>query len=138
MSIKTFPKGTREKVAANFLAHEFDCPCEFPECKETLINEELPRLLQAMRDEMHCRIDITNGYRCQAYQDDLAKRGYETATKSMHLEGGAADISSRKHKGYELEEIARAAGFKAVGVGKTFIHCDVRNDKERRWGYKAR
>lgn len=136
MPIRSFPKGQSHKLSENFKSTEFDCPC--PNCTVTLIDEELIQGLQRMRNALKEPIVITSGYRCKSYHDDLEKRGYETAKRSMHLFGRAADLKCSDLLGAELEACARGCGFLAVGVGKTWIHVDTRGAPERRWFYKAR
>lgn len=134
--MQTFQKGSEEFVSKDFRAREFDCPCTDPECIQTSIDPTLIQMLQNTRDILAVPMHITSGNRCAAYQQILKDRGYETASGiSTHQEFKAADFTTGQHSGEELETAARTAGFKAVGVGKTFVHCDTRDDKERRWTY---
>lgn len=128
-----FPKNDPSILTAHFKAREFDCPCD--DCKETELDLNLVYKLEDLRQLLKSPIKVTSGYRCANYQKQLQMRGYETAQKSQHLLGRAADISNGVTPGYELEDLARQVGFKAVGVGKTFIHVDLRDDKVRRWTY---
>lgn len=134
--MKTYPKGSDILVSKYFHAREFDCPCTNPECTETHIDDVMLSQADAMRDELGCPVIITSGNRCKAYQADLKARGFETAAgPSQHEEFHAFDCRTGKHTGDQLEQVARRHGFFAVGVGKTFVHCDMRNDKMRRWVY---
>ena len=94
--------------------------------------------MQELRNELGAQIHVTSGFRCKGKQADLSAAGYETAQNSLHLLGMAADIRTGKHSGVEIESAARKVGFKAVGVAATWIHVDVRQDKERRWFYSKR
>lgn len=137
MAILTLPKGSKALVTKDFTASEFDCPCD--KCGSTLIDLELVAGIQRMRDALRVPITVTSGYRCTLHQIELQERGLETAKKkSTHEEGRAADISTGKHSGDQLEACARGCGFRAVGVGKMFIHIDMRDDKDRRWTYLKR
>jgi uncharacterized protein YcbK (DUF882 family) len=137
MAFRSHLKNSCEFISKNFQAFEFDCPCK--RCKETIIDYDLPALVQKIRDACNCPVQITSGYRCGKYQDQLRAEGLETSTGiSQHEKGRAADIWTGKHSGEELEKIARRIGFRAVGVGKAFIHVDLRDDKDRRWTYHAR
>lgn len=131
----TFKKGSDEQVSKDFQAREFDCPCH--ECLETPVEMKLIDMLQSLRDEIGFPVKITSGYRCAAYQEDLKRRGYETAKGiSQHQLGAAVDIKTGHHTGEELEKFARQVGFMAVGVGKHWAHIDLRSDKpNRRWLY---
>lgn len=137
MSTLKFPKGSKEKLSEYFVGSEFDCPCT--ECSVTLCDSRLVEKLTEVRRAIGRAIKITSGYRCASYQNNLRLRGYETATGvSQHELGRAADFVAGNDAsvgGKELERLARAAGFKAVGVGNTFVHVDLRDDKERRWEY---
>lgn len=119
-------------MSPNFRATEFDCPCG--QCTETQIDEDLVSKLQQLRDTAGS-IKINSGYRCANYQEELRKRGYETAKGvSQHELGKAADICIAGLTGPQMEEKAKEL-FKAIGVGRYFVHVDLRDDKERRWTY---
>lgn len=130
-----FKKNSTEQVSKDFKAFEFDCPCS--KCLETPVEMRLIDLLQSLREETGFPIKITSGYRCADHQEELRQQGCETAKgKSQHELGAAADIKTGLHTGEELEKFARAVGFKAVGVGKHWVHLDLRDDKPfRRWTY---
>lgn len=136
MALKEFPKGSEARLSESFEALEFDCPCR--KCHTTLIDMDLIEKLERLRELAGAPLYITSGFRCRNHQDELERKGYETASLSMHLVGGAADLRTGKHTGEELEMLARAAGFLAVGVGARWIHVDLRDAKERRWVYKKR
>lgn len=132
--INKYPKGQPSAVGPNFKSTEFDCPCD--KCKETLISLELVSMLESLRALKGGSLKINSGYRCSNYQEDLKRRGYDTAKGiSTHERGEAADITDGVTPGYELEDLAKKVGFKAIGVGKHFIHVDMRLDKVRKWKY---
>ena len=122
-------------ISAHFKAKEFGCPCGcYGEIETNLIEK-----LEEVRVQYSKPIRITSGFRCQAYQDDLKARGYETAIGiSPHTLGIAADICP--YDGKDVDVLAKLCEntFKATGVGATFVHVDLRNDKERRWTYTKR
>lgn len=129
-----YPKQGNLPIASNFNSNEFDCHCQ--DCKVTIIHPDLIIKLQKMRDEIGTKLSITSGYRCPNYQAQLRLRGYETAKGvSQHTKGMAADLTNGVANGAELESYAREASFKAVGVGKNWIHVDLRDDLVRRWFY---
>lgn len=137
MAVLQYKKKEGRKLSDHFISDEFDCPCD--KCVLTLIDLALVERLEQVRTLLSAPIRINSGYRCAGYQADLRARGYETASGiSQHELGRAADIMSEPVVGTVLEKIARAAGFKAVGVGGTWIHVDMRDDKERRWEYTKR
>lgn len=133
ISVITFKKHSDEQVSKDFKAYEFDCPCDH--CTATPIEMKLIEMLQVLRDEIGFPVKITSGYRCAAYQEDLKRRGYETAKGiSQHELGAAVDIKTGHHTGEELEKFARQVGFMAVGVGKHWVHIDLRPEHHR-WTY---
>jgi uncharacterized protein YcbK (DUF882 family) len=134
--VKSYPKGSQDLVSKHFKAHELDCPCSAETCKETLVDCQMMEQMDAIRDEMGVPVKITSGNRCAAHQAELKARGCETAVGiSQHELGMAVDFETGQHTGEELEQVARRHGFVAVGVGKRFIHADMRADKIRRWTY---
>jgi zinc D-Ala-D-Ala carboxypeptidase len=136
VSVLAFVKGKSDPVSEHFLAKEFDCPCGV--CGMTFVDEDLIAKLEALRMRLGVPIRITSGYRCDYHQRELAARGLETASgRSQHQDGKAADLSTGKHSGMDLERHARAVGFQAVGVGRTWVHVDLRGGRDRHWGYKT-
>lgn len=134
--IYTLPKNDSALLTRDFRAFEFDCPCR--NCQSTLVSEELLLKLQVIRDILKSPIKINSGYRCEEHQKELEALGYETAPYSQHLRGCAADIQSIPYPGVYLERVAKQAGFRAIGVGQSWIHVDTRKDKDRQWEYKKR
>lgn len=128
-------KGEKFKLSKDFNSSEFeDGISDF-----VLIDKRLVDRLQKLRDHLICSITITSGYRSAAKQEQLKQQGYETASGvSTHEVGCAVDLTTGKHTGEQLERAARFVGFKAVGRGSTWIHVDIRDDKDRSWGYTAR
>ena len=110
------------KIADNFSLSEFMCPC----CKRVMLHPKLLKLLVNLRKTLGEPIKINSGYRCEPYNKQVG--GVPT---SYHLFGMAADIFVYQ---YSIEDVAIYAdqvGFMGIGVYNTFIHVDVRPDKER-------
>lgn len=129
-----WPKGERTRLSTHFETWEFECPCK--QCDEQRISSFLVNRLKTIRQNMGALIVITSGYRCANYQEDLRRRGYETAVGiSQHQLGNAVDI--KPGRASQMSELLRQCEghFKAIGVGKTFLHVDMRADKVRRWTY---
>lgn len=140
MAILRFNKNAGARLSPHFISTEFDCPCDDPNCKETIIDESLIVNLEKMHEEEQAALKINSGHRCKYYQNVLRLRGYETSTgPSKHEDGGAADVSrvDERKNGVELEKSARKAGFTSVGVGHSFVHVDTRPGY-RRWEYTKR
>lgn len=124
-------KGTRIKLSDHFSTHEFEDPTD----NVQQISKLLVDKLEAIRKVLKVPMKVTSGYRSPAYQENLRKRGFPTTPKgkvSQHELGRAVDIICSKRA--ELLEYA-SQQFMAIGVGKTFIHMDLRDDKKRRWFY---
>lgn len=114
-----------------FTTNEFTCKCG--QCREQKIAKELITRLLKARMDLNSAVMVHSGYRCSSYQNQLKNAGYETAVGiSQHELGKAADLASVNMG--SLLAILRE-GFKALGVAHTFIHCDLRDDKERYWSY---
>lgn len=134
--INTYPKNAGVKLSEHFSSSEFDCRCTFPECSNTLIDSVLVQHLEKLRGLCGGAVKVINGYRCQAYQDSLSDRGYNTSKGiSQHVRGRGSDIAREGLRGVELRDLASLAGFLAIGTGLHFIHVDTRDDKVRRWDY---
>ena len=136
MAIKTFPKGSGERLSDNFKAYEFDCRCD--DCTETRIDLELVAKLQALRNRLSALrgedtpIHINSGFRCETH--NAAVGG---AKASYHMRGCAADI---RVPGVEPAEVAKAAesvGFLGVGLYDTFVHVDTRTSKFFWYGHQC-
>lgn len=136
--VKTYSKESNERISDHFRIGEFVCPCT--NCKETKIDSDLVDKLEALRKKIGKPLKINSGYRCENYQNELRLRGYETAVGvSQHTEGRAADVMSEDSRlsGTSLEALARSVGFTSIGVGHSWIHCDLRAGY-RRWEYSKR
>lgn len=128
------PAGANIQLTKSFSSSEF----EDITCSYLILHLDLVAKLQALREHLMAPIKITSGYRSSTKQAQLKAQGYETAEgPSTHEYGCAADINAYgRFTGVQLEVAARAVGFKAVGVAKTWVHVDLRADKVRRWEYK--
>lgn len=134
-SLMKIKAGARLRLSKDFTSDEFEDGI----ADYVLIDKRLVQLLQKLRDHLICSITITSGFRSPEKQEQLRKQGYETAKGiSTHEVGSAVDIWTGKHTGEQLERAARFVGFKSVGVGASFCHVDIREDKERRWLYSSR
>lgn len=133
-------KENNKKLSEFFAAHEFECRCANKSCRIQKVNLELIERLERFRVEFGEPIRITNGYRCDAYQRDLARRGYKTAKKSQHLLGNAVDCLPARTSGdanKRFKKFLKIAEkhFNAIGIANGWIHVDIRDDKKRRWTY---
>jgi peptidoglycan hydrolase-like protein with peptidoglycan-binding domain len=124
MAVKTYPKGSKEKVSANFYAYEFDCPGKGC-CTETPIDDNLVKYLQMIRDHFGANVTIPCGHRCETYNAKVKN----AAKKSRHIYGQAADIHVEGVKPIEVARYAESIGVKGIGHYDTFVHIDTRTTK---------
>lgn len=111
-----------------FTYKEFDSPDEPGSGKN--MRHDFLELLDFAREESGTPFKITSGFRTEAYNKDLLKRGYKASKNSSHLKGCAADISCTDSVKRSL--IVRAlinVGFTRLGIAKSFIHVDNDPDK---------
>lgn len=109
------------KIANNFELSEFQCPC----CKCVMLHPLLLKYLVKLRSLIDQPIYINSGYRCKAYNKQVA--GVPT---SYHLFGMAADIHVKTESMSDLAIHADIVGFKGIGVYDTFLHLDIRPNKD--------
>lgn len=108
------------QVNMYFNLQEFECPC----CKRVILHSDLLTNLIKLRKLIKDPIYINSGYRCKAYNDQVGG-----TPKSYHTFGMAVDIYSKTVKIPDLALYAKQAGFKGIGLYKTFIHLDVRPEE---------
>lgn len=132
------PKDCVAHATKDFYYREYDCHCENSSCNETRVNGELLELVQMLRARVGRPLVITSGFRCAAHQQELRERGMETASGvSSHELGMAVDLYCSTLDSEYLAKEAEKVGFNNIGLGKKFIHLDVRDGK-RRWVYHGR
>lgn len=122
-------RGDNEKLSPNFWTYEFNCQCG--KCQEQKISQELILNLEYIRSDNDDKpMRITSGFRCHERQKALSEDGHtETVKNSTHELGHACDFAPR------VDESILSRYFRAIGLGKSFQHCDLRKEKERRWFY---
>lgn len=129
--LMTFVAEENYQISEHFNSEEFEDGFSI----HVLVDLRLINILERMRLKTG-PLKITSGYRSESKQAQLKSKGYHTAKGiSTHMVGAAVDIKALNLTGLELEVIARDSGIKAVGVGKNWIHIDLRSDKTRRWEY---
>jgi len=134
-------KGRDLMLSEHFSTYEFECACDYKDCKTQRIKIELVDRLERLRISLGEPLRINEGYRCKRYHEGLGKKGYKIAKKSQHLVGAAVDLRLARRGGVDyskrVDKFFKALPklFKAIGKGKGWAHVDLRDDKERRWGY---
>ena len=100
----------------NFKKKEFACPC----CGKQHMERSTTESLDDARSIAGVPFNINSGWRCKAHNEKVG--GKKT---SSHLTGWAVDIeaTSSRQRFKILDGLIRA-GFKRIGIGKTFIHAD--------------
>ncbi len=127
-TVRLYP--TDQQLSENFRVREFRCPCgqcgpEFP------IDDALVVYLQKIRDHFGAPVNISSGYRCQAFNQKAG--GSEN---SNHKKGRAADIWV---EGYlknprAVAQYAESIGIPGIGLyegskGQYFVHIDSRDSR---------
>lgn len=113
-----------------FTLDEFDCP-SLPNSGKNMDSGFLAKLEQA-REIAGIPFKITSGYRTKEHNEEVGG-----VPNSSHLIGVAADIAvSSGSERYTILNALIKAGFKRIGVAKTFIHCDTDDSKPNSvWTY---
>ena len=113
-----------------FTLDEFDCP-SLPNSGKNMDTNFLTKLEEA-REIAGVPFKITSGYRTKEHNKEVGG-----VPNSSHLIGVAADVSvSGGHDRYVILNALIKAGFKRLGVAKTFIHCDTDDSKPNSvWTY---
>ena len=118
------------KIEIPFTEKEVACNCG---CGYAVINEDLLHKLIAARFIAGVPFDVISWCRCEKHNE--VEGGKED---SAHLEGLAVDIyvlnSMRR---YITTDAFYKAGFKRIGIGKSFVHADVDSSKPSQvmWTY---
>jgi peptidoglycan hydrolase-like protein with peptidoglycan-binding domain len=128
MAVKTYSKGSNMSLSTNFEVSEFACHgsgC----CSTVLIDDELVKYLQTIRDHFKKPITVTSGYRCTVHN-----RNVGGATGSRHAKGQAADIVVKDVTPAEVAKYAESIGILGIGLYETskdghFVHIDTRTTK---------
>lgn len=107
------------------MANEFACPCcRIAGCKTSAI-----MALRELEAEWGEKLKITSSFRCDTHNKKIGG-----APKSRHLAGDAFDILMPKSQQVKFVLLAQKHGFRGIGIGKTFVHIDMR-EKATAWAY---
>ena len=110
-----------------FKLSDFDCQ----ETGENKMNEDFLIKLDDLRHACGFPFIVTSGYRSPQHSIEMRK-----VKAGAHSKGIASDI--RIHSGSEgfvIVSKAIKAGFRGIGVAKTFIHLDTRKTMPVIWSY---
>ena len=113
-----------------FTLSEFDCP-SLPNSGVNMDSDFLAKLEEA-RELANIPFKITSGYRTKEHNEEVGG-----VPNSSHLIGVAADIAvNNGSERYIILNALIKAGFKRIGIAKTFIHCDTDQSKSNSvWTY---
>ena len=128
MAVKTYSKESNAELSKNFKASEFSCHGKGC-CSTVLIDEQLVKYVQAIRDHFGKPITISSGYRCPVHNKNIG-----SGTGSRHVKGQAADIVVKDVKPAEVAKYAESIGILGIGLYETssdghFVHIDTRTTK---------
>ena len=106
-------------VSKHFSDDELKCKC----CGVNKVKPRLLSYLEKLRKTYGKPIKVTSGYRCPNHNFEVGG-----TLKSAHMDGEAVDIfipdSVERYK--LLWSILGQDNFTGVGIGKTFIHLDIK------------
>ena len=109
-----------------FKRDEFACK----HCGDNEIEDDFLEMLDRAREISGVPYIINSGYRCPIHNANVG------STSKNHTSGKAADI--RAVDGPTRMKIIKGlilAGFKRIGLHKTFIHADIMDAVESAWFY---
>jgi len=115
-----------------FKIKEFDSPDL--EGSGSSMDLKILYMLDDARKKYGKAIKINSGYRTRFHNAKVG--GVES---SSHLKGLAVDIAcSKSLDRFKLIKILLEVGFNRLGIGNTFIHVDIDEDKSQNviWTYK--
>tara|TARA_R100001015_G_C4609020_1_gene164284 strand:+ start:894 stop:1262 length:369 start_codon:yes stop_codon:yes gene_type:complete len=119
-----------------FKLDEFDSP-DLPNSGINM-DKNFLNMLDDARKYAGVPFKINSGYRTELHNDKVGgKPKTRTSKGSSHMYGFAADISANSGKErWTIIEALIFAGFKRIGVAKSFIHVDNDPDKPNAiWSY---
>jgi uncharacterized protein YcbK (DUF882 family) len=129
-------KGENYQLNKFFNTKDFSCQCKNTDCIDQKLDKDLLAKLTDLRVLINEPITITSGFRCKKHQAEVEKSGVSTvvAKFSQHELGKAVDLKPTRMPIKDLVSLAEKT-FKAIGIASTWIHVDLRDEKERRWYY---
>ena len=133
MAIKTYKRGSKEKLSKNFSVAELLCKgsgC----CKTGKVDEKLVEILQNIRDHFEKPVHISSAYRCSKWNKAVGG-----VSGSYHLYGQAADIKVEDVAPADVAKYAESIGVLGIGLYETdadghFVHIDTRTKKSFWYG----
>jgi len=112
-----------EKINQYLSVSEVTCNCG---CGKSDLHPDVAHFFYVMRELFGEAIIVTSGCRCAKHN-----KACGGTTDSYHLKGMAVDVTCKYPTAYRLSRLEACgvrAGFNGVGIGKGFIHFDIRRD----------
>jgi len=110
----------------HFTLDDFACPC----CGESKMNIDTVLRLDKARMIADTPFKINSGYRCPKHNKEVG------STSDNHPSGHGSDIEAKTNrKRIKILSGLIKAGFKRIGIHKTFIHADDMDKVESCWLY---
>ncbi len=118
-------RGVRGMINKHFSRDEFACKCG---CGFMAVDVDLLAVLTDLREHFGKAVKINSACRCEAHNKAVGGED-----KSQHMHGMAADLvvvgaSPAKVHQYLVGQYPDTYG---IGLYKTWVHVDVRQDKAR-------
>ena len=106
-----------------FTYEEFDSPDV--QGSGQMMSKNLISILDNIREELGKPIVVTSGFRTPAHNEKVGGK-----PNSSHLKGLAVDIACEDSRyRFELVRELLEHGIDRIGIGDTFIHADIDDDK---------
>jgi len=106
-----------------FTYEEFDSPDV--QGSGQMMSKNLISILDNIREELGKPIVVTSGFRTPAHNEKVGGK-----PNSSHLKGLAVDIACEDSRyRFELVRELLEHGVDRIGIGDTFIHADIDDDK---------
>ena len=121
---KLILKGVKEKICYGLNSKEFECKCNYSDCRATIISYRLITALEKFRKLVNTALRYNSGFRCTMHNFSVGG-----AALSRHLVGEAIDIRLKEleHLSHDdIEHALRSCGFTFIKFYKSFVHADVR------------
>lgn len=110
----------------HFKLKEFACSC----CGKAKMDSVFLEKIDEARRLAGIPFKINSGYRCPKHNTEVG------STSKNHTSGKAADIAANNSQTrLKIVSALLKAGFKRIGISKTFIHADTMDSLDSMWLY---